>query len=59
MTVHSGSTRCTDDDLPGIVREHSGVAGREIERASIAITNEYRGLSLALVEVEPLLGLAC
>jgi hypothetical protein len=43
--------------LPRIVREHSCVTRMEVKRSGVAITNEDGSLSLALMEIEPFLGL--
>lgn len=43
--------------LPRVVREHGGVACAKVKGAGVGVAGEDGGLGLALVEVQPLLGL--
>lgn len=44
--------------LPRVVGEHGGVACAKVKGAGVGVAGEDGGLGLALVEVQPLLGLS-
>lgn len=46
------------DVVAAVVREHSGVAGLEVEGARFAVADEYGRAAVALMEVEPFFGLS-